>query len=93
MAQARFGSGCCHGDRSSYDTEPGSDASGHRSAIGTADGRRHDLNADERMRPTAHYGTPSHPPGFATSGSGYVARAPGTRPRNEEHEQAVHLAA
>ena len=54
MAQARFGSGCCHGDRSSYDTEPGSDASGHRSAIGTADGRRHDLNADERMRPTAH---------------------------------------
>jgi len=27
-----------------------------RSAIGMADGRQHDLNADERMRPTTHNG-------------------------------------
>lgn len=31
----------------------GSDASLLGSAIGTAEGRRHDLNADQRMRPTA----------------------------------------
>jgi len=32
----------------------GQQASVGSSAIGTADGRQHDFNADERMRPTAH---------------------------------------
>jgi hypothetical protein len=39
-------------------TESGPDACGHLSAIGMADGRQHDLNADERMRPTAHIDAP-----------------------------------